>query len=61
MLFRSLDIRWLFWAALCLPISLVGTRLGLMAYGRFDDAQFRKIMLAMLGISGVTLIVTSLH
>jgi uncharacterized protein len=56
-----LDLRWIFWAALCLPVSLLGTRFGLMAYGRFDDAQFRKVMLAMLGLSGVTLIVSSLR
>jgi uncharacterized membrane protein YfcA len=56
-----LDSRWLLWAAIALPISMLGTRLGLMLYGRVDDAQFRKIVLAMLGISGLTLIISSLR
>jgi len=56
-----LDTRWLFWAAISLPVSLLGTRLGLKAYGRFNDAQFRKILLAMLGVSGIALIASSFH
>lgn len=56
-----LDARWLLWAAIALPISMLGTRIGLLLYGRADDAQFRKIVLAMLGISGLTLICTSLR
>jgi uncharacterized membrane protein YfcA len=55
-----LDRTWLFWAAITLPVSLIGTRLGLMLYGRVDDAQFRKLVLAMLGLSGAVLIATSL-
>jgi len=31
-----------------------------MLYGRVDDAQFRKLVLAMLGLSGAVLIATSL-
>jgi uncharacterized membrane protein YfcA len=56
-----LDMRWVFWAAVSLPVSLIGTRLGLKMYGRFDDAQFRRVILAMLGLSGLTLIFTSLR
>ena len=56
-----LGTRWLFWAIVALPISLVGTRLGLMLYGRVNDLQFRKIVLAMLGLSGLTLIGSSLR
>ena len=56
-----LDMRWLFWAVVALPISMVGTRLGLMLYGRVDDLQFRRIVLAMLGLSGLTLIGSSLR
>ena len=55
-----LDTRWLFWAALALPISMVGTRLGLLLYGRVDDRQFRWIVMAMLGLSGAVLIATSI-
>lgn len=55
-----LDTRWLLWAAIALPISLLGTRIGLMFYGRVGDLQFRRIVLAMLGLSGLTLIGSSL-
>jgi uncharacterized membrane protein YfcA len=43
------------------PTSLVGARLGLMLYGRVNDAVFRQLMLVLLGLSGVTLIVTALR
>ena len=56
-----LDTRWLLWAAIALPISLVGTRIGLLLYGRVDDLQFRRIVIAMLGVSGLTLIGSSLR
>ncbi len=56
-----LDARWLLWAGIALPISLLGTRLGLRTYGRFNDAQFRKIVLAMLGLSGLTLIASAIR
>lgn len=56
-----LDRLWVFWAVVTLPVSLVGTRLGLMLYGRVNDAQFRRIVLAMLGLSGLVLIVSSIR
>jgi uncharacterized membrane protein YfcA len=56
-----LDSRWFLWAAISLPVSIAGTRVGLMLYGRVDDLQFRKIVLGMLGLSGVVLIATSLR
>jgi uncharacterized protein len=34
---------------------------GLMLYGRVDDGQFRRIVLAMLGLSGITLIATAIR
>jgi len=55
-----LDSRWVFWAAVTFPVSLIGTRFGLLAYGRVNDLQFRKIMLAMLGVSGISLIFSAL-
>ena len=48
------------WAAITVPMTLIGARIGLMLYGRINDAQFRRIVLGLLGLSGVTLIVTSL-
>ena len=54
-----LDRTFLVWAALSLPVSLIGTRLGLMLYGRVDDRQFRRIVLAFLGLSGIVLVATS--
>jgi uncharacterized membrane protein YfcA len=54
-----LDRTFLLWAAIALPGSLVGTRIGMMLYGRVDDRQFRIILLAFLGLSGVILIATS--
>jgi uncharacterized protein len=39
-----------------LPVLLVGTWLGLKLYGRVDEGGFRKIVLALLLVSGVALI-----
>jgi uncharacterized protein len=44
---------WLF--VLGLPALLAGTWLGLKLYGRLDDAGFRKVVLALLLVSGVAL------
>jgi uncharacterized membrane protein YfcA len=40
-----------------LPCVIVGTWLGLKLFGRGDEAMFRKIVLALLLISGVTLVI----
>ncbi len=56
-----LDMRWVLWAVGSLPISLIGTRLGLRLYGQFNDEQFRRIILGMLGLSGLTLIASSIR
>jgi uncharacterized membrane protein YfcA len=40
-----------------LPCVIVGTWLGLKLFGRVDEAMFRKIVLALLLISGVTLVI----
>jgi uncharacterized membrane protein YfcA len=42
--------------ALGLPVLLVGTWLGLKLYGRLDEAGFRKVVLVLLLVSGVTLL-----
>jgi uncharacterized membrane protein YfcA len=55
-----LDRTFFIWAAITLPATLAGAQLGLRLYGRIDDAQFRRIVLALLGLSGVTLIASSL-
>ena len=56
-----LDRTFFVWAAICLPTTLIGARIGLALYRRVDDAQFRRIILTLLGLSGVTLIVSSLR
>ena len=55
-----LDRTFLTWAVLALPTTLIGVWLGLSLYGRVGDAGFRGIVLVLLGLSGVTLIVSSL-
>jgi uncharacterized membrane protein YfcA len=54
-----LDRTFLVWAATTVPATLIGARLGLLLYGRIDDAAFRRIVLVLLAVSGATLIVTS--
>jgi uncharacterized protein len=56
-----LDRTFLVWAAICLPTTLIGARLGLALYGRVNDAQFRQIVLVLLVVSGATLIGSSLR
>jgi uncharacterized membrane protein YfcA len=41
-----------------LPVLLAGTWLGLKLYGRLDEAGFRKIVLALLLVSGIALLVS---
>jgi hypothetical protein len=41
---------------LALPAVLAGTWLGLRLYGRLDDASFRKVVLALLLVSGIALL-----
>ena len=40
-----------------LPALALGTWLGFKLYGRLDDAMFRKAVLVLLLISGVTLVI----
>ena len=40
-----------------LPALLIGTWAGLKAYGRLDEAAFRKVVLILLLVSGITLVV----
>ena len=56
-----LDRTFLVWAVITLPTTLIGARLGLMLYGRVDDVSFRRIVLVLLGLSGATLIASSLR
>ncbi|MBS0546646.1 MAG: sulfite exporter TauE/SafE family protein [Proteobacteria bacterium] len=55
-----LDRTFFFWAALAIPSTLIGARIGLMLYGRVNDAQFRRIILILLSLSGATLIASAL-
>jgi uncharacterized membrane protein YfcA len=56
-----LDRTFFLWAAICLPITLIGAHIGLRLYRRINDAQFRRILLGLLCLSGLTLILTSLR
>ena len=56
-----LDRTFFIWAAITVPVTLIGARLGLMLYGRVDDTGFRRIILGLLTLSGATLIVSSLR
>ena len=55
-----LDRTFFLWAAICLPITLIGAHIGLRLYRRINDAQFRRLILVLLGLSGLTLIATSI-
>jgi uncharacterized membrane protein YfcA len=50
----STDTVWMFFIGL--PVLLAGTWLGLQLYGRLDEAGFRKLILSLLLVSGITLI-----
>ncbi|MFO1158193.1 MAG: sulfite exporter TauE/SafE family protein [Reyranellaceae bacterium] len=56
-----LDRTYLIWAVICVPVSLAGTRLGLMLYRRVNDAGFRRLVLVMLAASGAMLMVSALQ
>ena len=56
-----LDRTFFVWAAIALPATLIGARIGLMLYRRIDDAGFRRVVLVLLGLSGATLIASSLR
>ena len=51
------DIGWLF--TIGLPALLAGTWLGWKLYGRLDEAAFRKVVLYVLLVSGLTLVAIS--
>lgn len=55
-----LDRTFWIWAAITVPVSLVGARLGLLLYGRVNDVVFRQLVLVLLALSGMTLVLTSL-
>jgi len=52
----AVDARTIHLFLIGLPILLAGTWLGLKLYGRVDEAQFRRLVLALLLVSGVALI-----
>ncbi|HQS15132.1 sulfite exporter TauE/SafE family protein [Reyranella sp.] len=55
-----LDRTFLIWAAITVPTTLIGAKIGLALYGRINDVQFRRVLLALLMLSGLTLVATSL-
>jgi hypothetical protein len=54
---RAFTVETLKLYALALPVLIVGIWAGLRLYGKLDDAAFRKIILLLLLVSGLTLIV----
>ena len=48
------DVVWLI--LLGLPALLVGAWLGLKLYGRLDETDFRRVVLALLLVSGIVLL-----
>jgi len=55
-----LDRTFVVWMTVSVPLTLIGARLGLSLYRRIDDLQFRWILLALLTLSGATLIGSAL-
>ncbi|HLG49347.1 MAG TPA: sulfite exporter TauE/SafE family protein [Reyranella sp.] len=55
-----LDRTFFLWAAMVLPVTVIGAQVGLRLFRRINEAQFRRIILVLLGLSGLTLIGTSL-
>jgi len=55
----SVDIISLFAAGL--PVLLLGTWAGMKVYGRIDEATFRKIVLALLLLSGAMFVISELR
>ncbi|HSH99355.1 MAG TPA: sulfite exporter TauE/SafE family protein [Reyranella sp.] len=55
-----LDRTFFLWAAITLPVTLIGAHAGLRLFRRVNDTEFRRIILVLLGLSGATLIGTSL-
>jgi len=43
--------------AIGLPAVLAGTWVGLKLYGKLDESGFRKVVLALLLVSGATLVI----
>ena len=52
-----LEWRHFYYALLCVPMLLIGVRLGIMAYRRLDAAWFRRIVLYLLLASGAMLVI----
>jgi len=55
-----LDRSFFLWAAIVLPVTVIGAQIGLRLFRRINEAQFRRIILVLLGLSGLTLIGSSL-
>jgi uncharacterized protein len=55
-----LDRSFFLWAAMVLPVTVIGAQIGLRLFRRINEAQFRRIILVLLGLSGLTLIGSSL-
>jgi uncharacterized membrane protein YfcA len=47
----------LFAASVCLPATLLGARIGVRYYRKVNQATFRRVVLCLLGLSGLILLV----
>lgn len=52
--FLTMELLWL--AVISLPVTLIGIWLGRLLYGRVDEEQFKRIILALLTASGIALV-----
>ena len=52
------EVCWLF--LLALPGTLVGVQVGLAVYRRMSDTNFDRLIVVVLGLSGLTLILTTM-
>lgn len=55
-----IDNKFLIWVVIAMPVTLVASRIGLACYGRVNEVQFRRIILFLLTISGLSLVASAL-
>jgi len=54
------DADTLFLIAIALPATMAAAQIGLWAFGRLTDGQFRRLLIALMGVSGEVLLVRTL-
>lgn len=56
-----IDRTFLVWLLLAFPSTMLGARIGVSLYSRINAWQFRRIVLALLGFSGLTLVLSAIR